>query len=269
MVMGQFVTTYRKDYLWPYVKTLGLRPEPEHIYSPEYRSQTCKCHCLPAVPPTSQQRTLIGPAALGDEEWSRLGPMGPLLEPKVFTAKVSSAPESEVSRFNQPNVFMAKLQEKYPFIYECLRTAPPDDLIARINKDRLSSSYQVDYCHKQEYPNAPYDELIRAAGVEGLAPCPEPTRLPGDICRPIQKMKVYKKCSAFTNEQFKTRGPGGRGSGGHVRDDSKQILGACKGGTFTVTPGYTEYMDTVSRLGTLIIRDGLHDPVRRSKKYIY
>ncbi|CAH1281591.1 unnamed protein product [Diabrotica balteata] len=149
MVMGQFVTTYRKDYLWPYVKTLGLRPEPDHIYSPQYRDQIyCKCHCLPALPATSQQRTLIGPEALQDEEWSRLGPMGPLLEPKVFTAKVSAAPESEVSRFNQPNVFMAKIKEKYPFIYECLRTAPPDDLIARINKDRLASSYQVDYCHK-------------------------------------------------------------------------------------------------------------------------
>uniref|UniRef100_A0A6P7GSD2 Uncharacterized protein LOC114342378 n=1 Tax=Diabrotica virgifera virgifera TaxID=50390 RepID=A0A6P7GSD2_DIAVI len=110
MVMGQFVTTYRKDYLWPYVKTLGLRPEPEHIYSPQYQDQIyCKCHCLPALPATSQQRTLIGPEALHDEEWSRLGPMGPLLEPKVFTAKVSAAPESEISRFNQPNVFMAKV----------------------------------------------------------------------------------------------------------------------------------------------------------------
>ncbi|XP_050507477.1 uncharacterized protein LOC126885096 isoform X1 [Diabrotica virgifera virgifera] len=270
MVMGQFVTTYRKDYLWPYVKTLGLRPEPEHIYSPQYQDQIyCKCHCLPALPATSQQRTLIGPEALHDEEWSRLGPMGPLLEPKVFTAKVSAAPESEISRFNQPNVFMAKIKEKYPFIYECLRTAPPDDLIARINKDRLASSYQVDYCHKQEYPNAPYDELIRAAGVEGLRPCPEPVRLPGDVCRPIPKMKGYGRNGAFTSEEFGRRQGGGSSRGGFIKEDLKQVLGACKGGTFTITPGYTEYMDTFSRLGTLIIRDGLHDPVRRSKRPIF
>lgn len=44
-----------------------------------------------------------------------------------------------------------------------------------------------------EYPSAPYDELIRAAGVEGLPPCPEPVRLPGDVCRPLQKENISKR----------------------------------------------------------------------------
>ncbi|KAJ8919383.1 hypothetical protein NQ315_016476 [Exocentrus adspersus] len=44
-----------------------------------------------------------------------------------------------------------------------------------------------------EYPSAPYDELIRAAGVEGLAPCPESVRLPGDVCRPLQKDNISKR----------------------------------------------------------------------------
>ncbi|XP_074025976.1 uncharacterized protein [Leptinotarsa decemlineata] len=263
MVVGQFVTTYRKDYLWPYVKTLGLRPEPDRIYQPRYRDeQYCACHCLPEVRPTSEQKTIFGPEALSGDQWSRSGPMGPLLDPKLFPAKVSAAPESKIGRYNQPNAFMMKLQEKYPFIYECLRTAPPDDIISRINKDRLASTYQVDYCKKREYPSAPYDELIRAAGVDGLAPCPEPVRLPGDLCRPIQKSMITR------------RGPGGgtgggMGSGGRwgtaggKSEDAKQVVGSCRGGTFTLTPGCTEYQDTVSRLGNLIIRDGLHDPIRR------
>ncbi|KAG5885849.1 hypothetical protein JTB14_035869 [Gonioctena quinquepunctata] len=264
MVMGQFVTTYRKDYLWPYVKTLGLRPEPDHIYTPKYRDEHyCPCHCLPEKHPTSEQRTILGPEALSGEQWSRLGPMGPLMDPKLFPAKVSASPESEISRYNQPNAFLLKLQEKYPFIYECLRTAPPDDLISRINKDRLSTTYQVDYCNKREYPLAPYDELIRAAGVDGIAPCPEPVRLPGDVCRPLHG-------AAFTGKVRGGTGSGGGGaSGGRLGgisgrgDEAKQIVGSCRGGTFTLTPGCSEYQDTVSRLGNLIIRDGLHDPARR------
>lgn len=91
--------------------------------------------------------------------------MGPLLDPKMYPARVGPAPEDNTMRFNQPNVFLKKvdlfltaenfvyllsvnlqLQEKYPFIYECLRSAPPDDLISRINKDRLRTTYQVDFC---------------------------------------------------------------------------------------------------------------------------
>lgn len=79
--------------------------------------------------------------------WSRLGPTGPLLDSKLYPVKVGASPESHISRFNQPNVYLEKLKEKYPFIYECLNTAPPDDLISRINRDRLRTSYQIDFCN--------------------------------------------------------------------------------------------------------------------------
>ncbi|KAJ8965693.1 hypothetical protein NQ317_009895 [Molorchus minor] len=251
MVMGQFVTTYRKDYLWPYVKTLGTRPEPERLYQPQFRDdKVCPCHCVPNTLPTSEQTTMLGPAAAGEEAWSRLGPMGPLLDPKMYPAKVSSAPESKVSRYNQPNAFLKKLQEKYPFLYECLRTAPPDDLIARVNKDRLLSTYQVDFCKKQEIPSESYDSLVRAAGLEGLPPCPEPARLPGDVVRPGEKSRISQRVG------------GGKACGGIPKpEENKQCVGSCKAGPLaSMTPGATEYQDTVSRLGTLITREGLHDP---------
>ncbi|XP_076253431.1 uncharacterized protein LOC143191875 isoform X3 [Rhynchophorus ferrugineus] len=152
MVMDQFVTTYRKDYLWPYIKTLGVRPHPEINQYNRENAVPCECHNIARRENNQHghEQDILGPLAYQEESWSRLGPMGPLLDPKIYPAKVSSAPESHVSRFNQPNVFLQKLQEKYPFIYECLRTAPPDDLLARINKDRLSSTYQVDYCRKTD-----------------------------------------------------------------------------------------------------------------------
>ncbi|CAH1105617.1 unnamed protein product [Psylliodes chrysocephalus] len=248
MVMGQFLTTYRKDFLWPYVTTLGFKPESEHS-SHSHKLNECRCHALNDVRPTSMQ--IIGPGAHKDDQWSRLGPMGPLLEPKMFGAKTGSAPETEISKYNQPNVFMRKLKEKYPFIYECLKNAPPDDLISRINKERLSTTYQVDYCKKREYPTGPYDELLAAAGVEGLPPCPEPVKIPGDICKPRGKVSAKKDSSFTTNLKFENK------------KSKEPPLGSCKGGVFSVTPKNTEYQDTHSRLGNLIIRDGIHDPSRR------
>ncbi|KAH1028080.1 uncharacterized protein LOC109533751 isoform X3 [Dendroctonus ponderosae] len=262
MVMDQFVTTYRKDYLWPYVKTLGVRPQPDRLYQPQYNDPNrpnypCECHAIGDPQATNQQLcSLLGPQAYEEESWSRVGPMGPLLDPKIYPAKVSSAPETQISRFNQPNVFLAKLQEKYPFIYECLRTAPPDDLLARINRDRLRSTYQVDFCKMNEYPSAPYDELLRAAGVDGLPPCPEPVILPGDVC------KMYTKSRVTGSGGAKSGQPCG---GIYKSKEAAYCVGSCKGALSSMTAGASEYQDAISRLGQLIIRDRIHDPtVKRS-----
>lgn len=55
-----------------------------------------------------------------------------------------------------------------------------------------------------EYPSAPYDELLRAAGVGGLSPCPEPVRLPGDPCRPNQRSIAFKPATITKMLQIKT-----------------------------------------------------------------
>lgn len=60
-------------------------------------------------PYRQQNRPLLGPQAYEEQAWSRLGPMGPLLDPKIYPAKVGAAPESQIARFNQPNVFLAKV----------------------------------------------------------------------------------------------------------------------------------------------------------------
>lgn len=49
------------------------------------------------------------------------------------------------------------------------------------------------YCLTGEYPSAPYDELLRAAGVEGYAPCRDPIRLPGDVYRPGIKRNISNR----------------------------------------------------------------------------
>ncbi|XP_050299767.1 uncharacterized protein LOC126738454 isoform X3 [Anthonomus grandis grandis] len=213
MGMDQFVTTYRKDYLWPYVKTLGLRPHPEHLFQPQYRDAhrpdliPCECHNIgDHNVHQNHQRNLLGPQAYEEEAWSRLGPMGPLLDPKIYPAKVSSAPQTQVGRFNQPNVFLAKIQEKYPFIYECLRTAPPDDLLARINRDRLRSTYQVDFCKMKEIPWGTPMQMIRGARNDISPPCPEPSATCGYPCKPKPRNKAIR-LSTITKQFVETSMP--------------------------------------------------------------
>lgn len=271
--MDQFVTTYRKDYLWPYVRTIGTRPIHDSFrYQGQGQgdgqldsNQCCQCG--------NQQVTkdlginFLGPNAHSTETWSRLAPTGPLLDPLLYPPRVGTAPEYESMRFNQPNVFLDKLSQKYPFLYEVLRTAPPDDIMTRINRDRLRSTYQVDFCNMNEYPSAPYDELLRAAGMMGVKPCSEPVRLPGDPCRPNQKPIAFRPAtiSKSSNKDgfgASLRGNDCAGIGGQAAVGGSSGAAANSGGGRggILVPGNTEYQDAISKLGDLIIKDKIHYP---------
>lgn len=71
----------------------------------------------------------------------------------------------------------------------------------------------------EEYPDAPYDELLRAAGVSGIAPCPAPIRLPGDPCRPNQRS------IAFRPAVISNRVGGGKSSEGRRSEESSSHCG--------------------------------------------
>lgn len=70
----------------------------------------CPCSCTERQFSGHKERVL-GPNILKEQEWSRLAPMGPLLDPKMYPAKVGQTPEVEIMRFNQPNVFIKKVQK--------------------------------------------------------------------------------------------------------------------------------------------------------------
>lgn len=97
-----------------------------------------------------------------------------------------------------------------------------------------------------EYPNAPYDELLRAANMEGGQPCSEPIILPGDWYRPTKK------------EAGPGKGAMNRMRSSGLTSTSADDKGMCKlpFGTAAALP--TEYQDGVSKLGAYIIKEGLH-----------
>ncbi|KAK0175805.1 hypothetical protein PV328_000008 [Microctonus aethiopoides] len=83
-------------------------------------------------------------------EWSRLGPMGYLVEPKLNSINVCSMPID--GECHQPLNIGA--------VSPVLPVSPSVDILRRINDDRLRSTYQTDFGHMEDYPWRDYDDFI-------------------------------------------------------------------------------------------------------------
>ena len=101
--MDQYVSTYRKDYLWPHVK----------IFQQPGTSRRIPCTCGAEPGGNIPSKEYVGLAGGGSYEWSQLGPMSPLLDPKLYSAKPGPIPESESTTFDQPDTYLKKV----PIIY--------------------------------------------------------------------------------------------------------------------------------------------------------
>ncbi|KAI8441164.1 hypothetical protein MSG28_009402 [Choristoneura fumiferana] len=190
--MDHYLTTYRKDYLWPNLPGSGggeamagrLLSEELAFY------QACMQHSRPPDCRCPQysggQQPQLPPGKEGG--WSRNEIMGPLLDPKLYPVKVGASPETDTSRYDQPNAFLDKLQSKYPMLYSILQNEASPELKQRIDRDRNKTTYQVDFC--ESGPGAKFEGLQRAADDSGTGPCAQPMRLPGDPCRVAPKQRI-------------------------------------------------------------------------------
>lgn len=94
---NHYISTYQKDYTWPYVSTCTQPPTKLIIV------KGCTC--------TDSQRVRKERWDGNLEEclnWSRKGPTGRLLEPKIYP-KIERVPEADVTRFDQlPSICVRK-----------------------------------------------------------------------------------------------------------------------------------------------------------------
>nr|CAD7410171.1 unnamed protein product [Timema poppensis] len=140
---------------------------------------------------------------------------------------------------------LAYLYEKYPFLYNTLRSSPKDDLANRLYKDRMRTTYQIDYCKMNEFPSTEYDNLVRAAGVGDTIQDAWTNTLPGCPCRPLMRNNIASRRGIIS----KTTSPKGI-SISKMADSGKH--------KFEAIPWRSEYQDSISKLGGRIIREGLH-----------
>lgn len=91
---------------------------------------------------------------------------------------------------------------------------------------------------KDEHPSGDYKNLAKAAGVDGLAPCHPPTKIPGAESRPkVNPIKrIEGPCSRKKNRSDKDEGA--------VRT--------------VIPPWKSEYADGIGKTGNTIIKEKLH-----------
>lgn len=81
-------------FLFRRVEFEEIRPAPP---------KKCECPCF-----HPKRKDLVS-GDVNKQGWSRLGPMGPLLDPKLYPVKFGKTPESAVMRLEQPNRFLVKV----------------------------------------------------------------------------------------------------------------------------------------------------------------
>lgn len=114
-----------------------------------------------------------------------------------------------------------------------------------------------------EYPSAPYDELVRGAGVGGATPCPEPIRLPGDPFRPNQRSIAFRPATITNMLQVK------KDKSSCGKDFNRGLLYLLlllfPGGVSVAPANNTEYQDGISKLGGLIIKEQLFSQASKKR----
>ncbi|XP_006622240.1 uncharacterized protein LOC102677448 isoform X1 [Apis dorsata] len=215
--MDQYLTTYKKDYPWPATR---IKRKPTEL--DEYGA--CKCRDIP--------REIKPLTHCGDDyDWSRTGPMGRLLDPKLFPAKTGPQPETDITKFDQPDVFMRKLEEKYPNLYGILQTTPIDEVIRRVDQDRLKTTYQLDYSER----------AARMMEEAAVGPCKVPKEEEKDIdCRPYTRRPKIKVKNEVEKKKKKPKKA--------IEDEQETRL----------PPWRSEYQETINRLGQMIMKHKIH-----------
>lgn len=114
-----------------------------------------------------------------------------------------------------------------------------------------------------EYPSAPYDELVRAAGVSGATPRAEPVRLPGDPFRPNQRSIAFRPATITNMLQVKKdKSSCGKGFNSTI----SYLFSLLFSGGVSVAPAInTEYQDGISKLGGLIVKEQLFSQAKKTR----
>ncbi|XP_076303676.1 uncharacterized protein LOC143221903 [Lasioglossum baleicum] len=217
--MDQYITTYQKDYAWPSRKIQRAASKLED-------AGFCSCD-------SSQSREIKVTELCGDQQsWSRMGPMGRLLDPKLYPAKTGPHPETDVTKFDQPSTYIKKLEEKHPNLYGVLKEANEDEIRLRIDEDRLKTTYQLDY-------GAKATEICSSDRTNGRLTSPVATKEDDTSAR----AKLIKERSGKRDDKKKT---------------SKAKKGEDESQETRLPPWRSEYQDSISKLGSSIMALKMH-----------
>lgn len=257
-------TTYQHDYVAPYTKRYDFNKG--QINAKEKTKVECQC---------LEENKIDIPQNLQKQcatvEWTGIAPMGRLIDPRIIPTKFSNEQLTNLKEEKpsdcfkqQPNRFLKILRTVYPDLYERLKQMPKDELNRRLDRDRMFTTYQVDFCNINEYPEGIYESLKMEDETSKLnaskllqiqEPCAE---LRANVMEELAKElstntargqdpceKAYKSfnisfadSSRFINS----------GNNSHWRSN-----------VFSKKAKFSEYMDTINKIGCVIMKNNIHD----------
>ncbi|XP_012530709.1 uncharacterized protein LOC105833481 isoform X2 [Monomorium pharaonis] len=247
--LNHYVSTYQKDYTWPYISSTCCTPPP----TKPIVIKACICTDLqPAYKKLERDGTL---------DWSQMGPTGQLVLPKIYP-KIKQAPVTDVPPFDQPSHIC--LREGRPDLIEMLERSLPRETIARVNGDRMKTTYQMDYSDPASRTTQ-RDLAVAVVDANGRhVPCGVPI-----------KITVETDCPSCCRLPVSTRN-GDTGAWERVRKRmaaSKRNEIKCRAvGRPQMTPIHpwkSEYQDNISRIGHVIAKAKLHHARKKAVPFQY
>ncbi|KAL2714651.1 hypothetical protein V1478_015836 [Vespula squamosa] len=232
--MDRYVTTYQKDYTWPY----SMKQKSKLTTGKDQIFIIGPCTC------GMDSKDIKVPKSYGEKyDWSRVGPMGALLDPKLYPAKTGPSPETDETRFGQPDVYLKKLEEKYPNLYGVIQEGPAQETIMEVEKDRMMTTYMMDYGRDKRL-NGP----TKIDDVEVYQPT---EKIMKRDCRPNVRPPLKKFGSSL--DRNGKNGSSGNGKYGKKSND-------VDGSEVRIPPWRSEYQDSISKVGHAIMKYKLHQP---------
>ncbi|XP_061402048.1 uncharacterized protein LOC133337854 [Musca vetustissima] len=260
-------TTYKHDFIQPKNKRYDFVKE--NVNKSQVNSE-CNCENITSV---DKEQSIND--SHGTVEWTGIAPMGRLIDPRIIPTKISpdqadaiaNARENDCNKI-QPNRFLKILRTVYPDLYERLQQMPQDELNRRMEQQRMYTTYQIDFCNVNEYPEGIYKSLKEEDETSKLnaskllkkdEPCNEFRR---NVMEELNKqggnfdpcIKAYKpfKISFADSNRFINSGNNSHWRSGEV---------------FKKNANFTEYMDTINKIGCVIMKNNLHDHRKCSGKH--
>ncbi|XP_034667009.1 uncharacterized protein LOC117900673 [Drosophila subobscura] len=263
------VTTYQHDYIPPNAKRYEFLTRVQGLEG-QAGPKIIECQCI-------DEDKIKAPTDAGKDcagvEWTGIAPMGRLVDPRLIPTtlaqyqvdKMAFSDETDCFKL-QPNRFLKILRTVYPDLYERLKVMPKEELSRRLEKNRMFTTYQIDFCDMKEYPEGIYESLKTEDAASKLnankiltnkAPCSEfRSNVMNELDR--ETSTGYELTQDECEKTYKPFKTSFADSSRFVASGNNSHWNAAPA-TYRKVPDFTEYMDSISRNGCVIMRNKLHD----------
>lgn len=262
------MTTYQHDYIFPHTsrydfyKGKGDRTDQNIV----------ECQCI-------EENKVDLPKAMEKQcniEWTGVAPMGRLIDPRIIPTKFSKEQVDAMTDKpsdclkEQSNRFLKTLRTAYPDLYEHLKKMPKEELNRRLERDRMYTTYQIDFCNINEYPEGIYESLKVENETSKLNtskllkkedPCAE---LRTNVIRYLNKEGVNSNNNDTCENAYKPLRISFADSSRFINSGDNSHW---RSNAFTKRLNFTEYMDSINKIGCVIVKNNIHNHKKCTEKH--